>query len=188
MYNGAQWTDTQKFSINLQYDMDGKENYYTIATETANKGEWTYVGSELTIPEGATNCYVYVQTGYVSTPAEQDLMDFYVDDCSGERLPDPAIEADIPALKDVYSNYFKLGCACAGSEFTQGATKDLILKHYNSLTLGNELKPDSVLDLGKTLAYAQETGDYTSPQISLNEADAMLKFAGENKTMPAFLS
>ena len=181
MYNDEKWSDTQKFSINLQYDMDGKENYYTIATETANKGEWTYVGSELTIPEGATNCYVYVQTGYVPTAAEQDLMDFYVDTCSGQLLPDPAIEEDIKALKDAYADYFKLGCACADSEFKQGATKDLILKHYNSLTLGNELKPDSVLDLNKTLAYAQETGDYTSPQISLNEADGMLKFAAENK-------
>ncbi len=180
MYNDEKWSDTQKFSINLQYDMDGKENYYTIATETANKGEWTYVGSELTIPEGATNCYVYVQTGYVPTAAEQDLMDFYVDTCSGQLLPDPAIEEDIKALKDAYADYFKLGCACADSEFKQGATKDLILKHYNSLTLGNELKPDSVLDLSKTLAYAQETGDYTSPQISLNEADGMLKFAAEN--------
>ncbi len=181
MYNDEKWTDTQKFSINLQYDMNGKENYYTIATVTANKGEWTYVGSELTIPEGATNCYVYVQTGYVATAAEQDLMDFYVDTCSGQLLPDPEIEKDLTALKDAYADYFKLGCACADSEFKQGATKDLILKHYNSLTLGNELKPDSVLDLSKTLAYAQETGDYTSPQISLNEADEMLRFAAENK-------
>mgnify|MGYP001037126685 FL=1 len=63
LYDGDQYTDTQKFSINLQYDLNGKENYYTIATETANKGEWKYVGSEFTVPEGATNFYVYVQTG-----------------------------------------------------------------------------------------------------------------------------
>ena len=64
LYDGDQYTDTQKFSINLQYDLNGKENYYTIATETANKGEWKYVGSEFTVPEGATNFYIYVQTGY----------------------------------------------------------------------------------------------------------------------------
>ncbi|MBQ8824921.1 MAG: endo-1,4-beta-xylanase [Ruminococcus sp.] len=181
MYNEEKWADTQNFSINLQYDLNGKENYYTIATVKANKGEWTYVGSELTIPDGATNFSVYVQTGYVPTPAEQDLMNFYVDDCSGERLPDPAIQDDITALKDAYSDYFKLGCACAGSEFTQSATKDLILKHYNSLTLGNELKPDSVLDQAKTIAYMNANGgDQTNPQVSFKNADAMLKFAGEN--------
>ena len=181
LYDGDQYTDTQKFSINLQYDLNGKENYYTIATETANKGEWKYVGSEFTVPEGATNFYIYVQTGYTSAPKEQDLMDFYMDDAVGEHLPDPAIQDDIASLKDAYSDYFKIGCACAGSEFAQGATKDLIKKHYNSLTLGNELKPDSVLDQALSQKYVAETGDDTMPQISLNEADEMLKFAGENK-------
>lgn len=126
LYDGDQYTDTQKFSINLQYDLNGKENYYTIATETANKGEWKYVGSEFTVPEGATNFYVYVQTGYTSAPKEQDLMNFYMDDAVGEHLPDPAIQDDIASLKEAYSDYFKIGCACAGSEFAQGATKDLI--------------------------------------------------------------
>ena len=80
LYDGDQYSDTQKFSINLQYDLNGKENYYTIATETANKGEWKYVGSEFTVPEGATNFYTYVQTGYTSAPKEQDLMNFYMDE------------------------------------------------------------------------------------------------------------
>ena len=35
LYDGDQYSDTQKFSINLQYDLNGKENYYTSATETA---------------------------------------------------------------------------------------------------------------------------------------------------------
>lgn len=180
LYDGAQYSDTQKFSINLQYDLNGQENYYTIATETANKGEWTYVGSEFTVPAGATNFYIYVQTGYTSAPTEQDLMNFYMDDAIGQHLPDPAIQEDITALQDAYADYFKIGCACADSEFNQNATKDLILKHYNSLTLGNELKPDSVLDQALSQAYVQETGDDTMPQISLDEADEMLRFAGEN--------
>ncbi len=181
LYDGASYSDTQKFSINLQYDLNGKENYYTIATETAAKGEWQYVGSEFTVPEGATNFYIYVQTGYTSAPKEQGLMDFYMDDASGEHLPDPTIQEDITSLKDAYADYFKIGCACAGSEFAQGATKALIQKHYNSLTLGNELKPDSVLDQALSQAYVKETGDDTAPQISLNEADEMLKFAAANQ-------
>lgn len=180
LYDGESYSDTQKFSINLQYDYDGKENYYTIATETANKGEWTYVGSEFTVPTGTVNFYVYVQTGYTSAPTEQDLMDFYMDDAIGEHLPNPEIQDDITALKDTYADYFKIGCACSTSEFTQSATKDMILKHYNSLTLGNELKPDSVLDQELSQAYVAEYGDDTMPQISLDEADEMLKFAGEN--------
>ena len=184
MYDGENWTDTQKFSINLQYDLDGKENYYTIYTETANKGEWTYVSTECTIPEGASNFYVYVQTAYKpdSAVTEQDLMGFYLDDVSAVRLPDPAIQEDIASLKDVYADEFKIGCAVAGSEFSQGATKDLILKHYNSVTIGNELKPESVLDQSATLAYMNDNGgDQTNPQISLKQAAGMLQFCEENK-------
>lgn len=183
MYDGADWTDTQGFSINLQYDLDGKENYYTIATETANKGEWKYVGTECTIPEGASNIYVYVQTAYKpdASVTAQDLMGFYVDDVSAERLPDPAIQEDIASLKDVYADYFKLGCAVAGSEFQQGATQDLILKHYNSVTIGNELKPESVLDQAATLAYMNANGgDQTNPQVSLKQAADMLQFCVDN--------
>ena len=109
-------------------------------------------------------------------------MNFYMDDAVGEHLPDPAIQDDIASLKDAYSDYFKIGCACAGSEFAQGATKDLIKKHYNSLTLGNELKPDSVLDQALSQKYVAETGDDTMPQISLNEADEMLKFTAQTLT------
>ncbi|MEE5993898.1 MAG: endo-1,4-beta-xylanase [Oscillospiraceae bacterium] len=182
MYDGDEYTDTQKFSINLQYDKDGKENYYTIYTETAKKGEWTYVGTECTIPEGASNCYVYVQTAYrpASAVTSQDLMGFYLDDVSGTRLPDPAIQDDIASLKDVYKDDFKVGCAVAGSEFTQGATKDLILKHYNSVTIGNELKPEAVLDQTATIAYMNANGDQTNPQISLKQAADMLKFCEDN--------
>ncbi|MDE5883464.1 MAG: endo-1,4-beta-xylanase [Oscillospiraceae bacterium] len=183
LYDGETYTDTQKFSINLQYDLDGKENYYTVYTETANKGEWTYVGTECTIPEGAANIYVYVQTAYKpdASVTSQDLMGFYLDDVSGTRLPDPSIQEDISSLQDVYQDYFKIGCAVAGSEFTQGATKDLILKHYNSVTIGNELKPEAVLDQTATLAYMQEHGgDQTNPQISLKQAADMLKFCEEN--------
>ena len=176
LYDGDQYTDTQKFSINLQYDLNGKENYYTIATETANKGEWKYVGSEFTVPEGATNFYIYVQTGYTSAPKEQDLMNFYMDDAVGEHLPDPAIQDDIASLKDAYSDYFKIGCACAGSEFAQGATKDLIKKHYNSLTLGNELKPESILNKAATLA----SGSNTDPVINLASARTILNYCRDN--------
>ena len=183
LYDGENWTDTQKFSINLQYDLDGKENYYTIATESANKGEWTYVGTECTIPEGAANIYVYVQTAYKpdASVTEQDLMGFYLDDVTGTRLPDPAIQSDITSLKDAYADYFKMGCAVTASELSQGATRDLILKHYDRVTVGNELKPESLLDQSATIAYMNANGgDQTNPQVNLKQAASILSFCEEN--------
>lgn len=183
MYDGEEWTDTQKFSINLQYDMDGKENYYTLYTDTANKGEWKYIGTEYTIPEDATNIYVYVQTGYKpdASVTPQDLMGFYLDDVSAERLPDPAIQTDIASLCDTYSNYFRIGCAATSTELVQSAAKDLILKHYNSLTIGNELKPESLLDQQASVAYMNSNGgDQVHPQITLKNAKPLLEFCKEN--------
>lgn len=173
---------TQKFSMYLQYQKDGKENYYEIASSAASVGEWTYIEGEYTLPENAANFSVYFQTGYKPDASVQtvDLMDFYIDDVAAELLPPPTIEEDIPSLKDAYADYFKLGCASTATELQTKATQELIKKHYNSLTLGNELKPDSTLDLKASRAYLAETGDDTDPQISLANAAALLGFAEEN--------
>ncbi len=178
-----EYPQTQKFSMYLQYQKDGKENYYEIASSTANIGEWTYIEGEYTLPETASNFAVYFQTGYKPDASVQtvDLMDFYIDDVAAERLPDPEIEYYIPELKTAYADYFKLGCAATATELQTKATQDLIKKQYNSLTLGNELKPDSTLNLKNTLAYLAETGDDTNPQISLDNAATLLSFAEENK-------
>lgn len=176
------YPQTQKFSMYLQYQKDGKENYYEIASSTATLGEWTYIEGEYTLPETAANFVVYFQTGYKPDASVQpvDLMDFYIDNVSAELLPPPEIESDIPSLCEAYSDYFKLGCAATATELQTNATKDLILKHYNSLTLGNELKPDSTLNQKASLAYLNETGDDTNPQISLANAKTLLEFAEEN--------
>ena len=177
-----EFPQTQKFSMYLQYQKDGKENYYEIASSTANIGEWTYIEGEYTLPETAANFVVYFQTGYKPDASVQtvDLMDFYIDDVAAELLPPPAIEEDIPSLCEAYSDYFRIGCASTATELQTNATKDLIKKHYNSLTLGNELKPDSTLNQKLSQAYAQSTGDDTNPQISLANAATLLEFAQEN--------
>ncbi len=176
------YPNSQKFSMYLQYQKDGKENYYEIASSTASMGEWTYIEGEYTLPETAANFVVYFQTGYKPDASVKtvDLMDFYIDNVSAEVLPPPTIEDDIPSLKETYSEYFKLGCAATATELQTKATQDLILKHYNSLTLGNELKPDSTLNQKLSQAYVASTGDDTNPQISLANAKTLLEFAEKN--------
>lgn len=177
-----EFPQTQKFSMYLQYQKDGKENYYEIASSTANIGEWTYIEGEYTLPETAANFVVYFQTGYKPDASVQtvDLMDFYIDDVAAELLPPPAIEEDIPSLCEAYSDYFKIGCASTATELQTNATKDLIKKHYNSLTLGNELKPDSTLNQKLALAHVALTGDDTELPVDLANAAPLLEFAQEN--------
>ena len=46
----------------------------------------------------------------------------------------------------------------------------LVEKHFNeSITFGNELKPDYVLDQ----AASQASGDNTNPQVNFAQADAL---------------
>ena len=183
MYNDDKWGDTHKFSINLQYQQNGKEVYYTAGNVVATKGEWTYVEAEYILPKDASNFSVYFQTGWVpdASLTDEDLMDFYIDDITAERLPDPEIQSDIASLKDVYADYFKLGCAASATELAPDVTKDLIKKHYNSFTFGNELKPDATLNYDATVKYMQEhDGDQTNPQISLASAKSQLEFCRDN--------
>lgn len=89
------------------------------------------------------------------------------------------IEENLPSLKEVYKDYFKMGAAVTANELTPQA-KELIKKHFNSLTAGNEMKPESLLDYNKTVSYMNQTGDQTLPQISLKSAQSIIEFAIEN--------
>ncbi len=60
--------------MTLQYtDASGTEQYDEVASAAASSGKWTALGnSSYTIPEGASNMYLYVE-------APESLTDFYID-------------------------------------------------------------------------------------------------------------
>lgn len=179
MFNGDSYSGTQGFSINLQYNQNGTDKYVEIGNASATKGVWTEITGTASIPADALGVNVYIQTAYTSNPSQQDLMDFYIDDVSASEFTQN-IQTNIASLKEVYKNYFKIGCASTDNELSYKATQDLIAKHYNSITFGNELKPDSVLDKSATIAYMNSTGDQTNPQITLASAKNLLEYAQEN--------
>ncbi|WP_054740699.1 endo-1,4-beta-xylanase [Cellulosilyticum ruminicola] len=176
------YSNTQNFSLQLQYNDGVDDQYRTIKSQAVNKGQWTILKGEYTIPTDATNVSVYVETQWTSNPSPQDLMDFYIDAFEAKPASIPEIEQDIPGLKDVFAPYdLILGGAAEAKEIAPKPGKELFLKHYNSITFGNELKPDSTLDRNATLAYMEESGgDETNPQISLRSARTLLEFARDN--------
>ena len=54
-------------------------------------------------------------------------------------------EDDIEGLKDVLKSFFKVGTSTNPYELNRGS--ESIKKHFNSITLENELKPDSIINL-----------------------------------------
>lgn len=180
-YTGSSYSSTQKFSLQLQYNDGVNDQYKTIKSAAVTKGQWTLLQGEYTIPTDATNVYVYVETEYKSSPSAQDFMDFYIDDFTATPAVLPEIEKNIASLQDVFADYFNIGGAATASEIAPLPAKDLVRKHYNNLTFGNELKPDAVLDHAATVAYMEANGgNQVNPQVNLRAAKTLLEFARDN--------
>ena len=93
----------------------------------------------------------------------------------------PAVGAsaadDVIGLKDAFKGYFKIGTALSGGEFRKAEVQELTLKHFNSVTCENEMKPDSTLDQ----AACQSIGNNVNTQVKLStDARSILAFCEEN--------
>lgn len=162
-------------TLSMQYtDEDGKIHYNNILGQTCD-GQWTaYEGVKFSFPADTTDWYLYFE-------ASDANVNIYLDDFTITAAPEVEIE-DIPALVDVYRPYFKIGTAIMASNLSSKPFMGLVEKHFNeSMTFGNELKPDFVLDKAATLAYMEANdGDQTNPQISLTSAKALLNYCRDN--------
>ena len=168
----AAWYNSCKLS--MQYtDADGEDHYVNLSKATS-QGEWVQIPTaKFSYAADWKNVSIYIEA--------DDKAELYVDDFTLSTAPVYPIEQNIPSLKDVYGDYFKIGGAVTASELSNKSCQELILKHYNSLTLGNELKPENMLDKKATLAYLKETDDNTVPQVKLGgDAKSILNFCRDN--------
>lgn len=171
MYDASSASNSQKMNLSLACTpTGGSETYKNLVTETVNKGTWTLFKTSFTYNGDMDAVKLYVEGG---------TMDFYVDEVSITEFTESNIEEDIPSIKDTYSDYFKIGTAVNSNVFNPSSTA-LIDKHFNSLTCGNEMKPDALLDYNSTIQYMNETGDQTQPIISLANAKPVLDYAKKN--------
>ena len=77
----------------------------------------------------------------------QENTDVNTDMSSQEQTIDQASEEqEIPALRDAVQEKMgcRIGCAITGKEPWDSKLWDLVTTHFNAVTLGNELKPDSL--------------------------------------------
>ncbi|MBQ6180591.1 MAG: endo-1,4-beta-xylanase [Ruminococcus sp.] len=182
-----------KFTI--QQGSGDSAEYHEVATETAKSGEWTKIeNTSFTIPSGSSELVLYVE-------APESLTDFYIDDVlaavkgtkssvttgggtvdsTTTTTPDPGTHSSDPVdtsdarLFQVFSKYFRFGTAVSTNEVNQHG--DFILKHFNSITPENELKPDQIFDQ----AASASKGNNVNPQCKLPYgAKTILDFANKN--------
>lgn len=167
-----QWYNT--VNLSMQYTDAAGEQHYNNLKSVQSDGGWVQIPeTKFSFSDDMKDVSIYIEGS--------DKANMWIDDFSLTTAPYYQIEQDIPGLKDVYADYFKIGGAVTAGELAPKSTKDLILKHYNSITVGNELKPENMLDQKATLAYLEESGDNTTPQVSLNgSARMILNFCRDN--------
>lgn len=158
--------------LSFQYTSDGKETYQNLVTLNGN-GWQTVENLKVSFTDEMTGVYVYFEGG---------TDDILIDDFSIVEVPSVDIEKDIVSLKDVFANDFKVGTAITPSNLSSKPFMELVEKHFSgSLTAGNEMKPDAVLNHDACVAYAEETGDDTNPQVSFSAAKPFLNYCQKNK-------
>ncbi len=162
----GQWYST--INMSLEYTDASGERHYSNLSSVSGDGWMTFEDIKLSFASDVTNVYVYFESG--------DTANLYIDDFVLKSAAVHDIQQDIASLKDVYSDYFKIGCASTASELAPNSAQDLIKKHYNSITPGNEMKPDALLDYDATIA----TGSNVDPQVDLTAARSILNFARDN--------
>ena len=172
-YAKTEWYSS--LTLSKQYnDSTGTTHYENILAANNDGSSWSeYSNVKFSFPAGSTDMYLYFEAG-------DSNVKIYVDDFSVSNAPDVAIE-DIASLSDVYAGYFKIGTAIGASSLASKPYMKLVNKHFkDSVTFGNELKPDFVLDKAACLADYEKTGDDTNPQVSLTSAKSLLDYCRDN--------
>ena len=149
---------------------DNSTESAVIAATSAAAGEWTKLSGSYTAPDGTVNLTVSLTTATAN--------DFYFDDFKADGAVKRWTKAEINAaaaeygLKDIFANYFRVGCCLPGEGVDNSTMKGIVLREFNSVTCENELKPDS------TLVQNGSTDD--NIQVSLSSAAGIIDFCIKN--------
>lgn len=151
---GEEYTEksTVKIGLTIQSDGDnGGEPIYdgwgiSGNTVTASKDEWTQIKGSFTAKWNGKLTDLQFKVA-----DETCKNSFYVDELSlTAGAADLSIEEDLTPLKDYFASKnakydFKVGCAMTHAELDNENKMKLVGKHYNSVTAGNEMKPDYII-------------------------------------------
>ncbi len=121
-------------------------------TQTLTPGEWTHYEGTFKIDYSGNVEQIVIrllEQGNNYGQGECVLGDYYVtavEFC--ELQKDPLVLQDVEPLRDAVTEAtqedFIVGCATTLNEIADEGVAEIIKKHYNALTLGNELKPDAL--------------------------------------------
>jgi endo-1,4-beta-xylanase len=163
VYNASVWvmlmpTDGSSHILNmsLQTTLDGNTSYpsmtaYPGVTIPAD-GSWHQISvmrynMANSYDPGAA--YLYLQT----VPASgNDLVSFYVDDFQLTYVPPPTIQPNLASIFQTLAPFFRVGAEVDLTDLS-GPHNQLLTKHFDSITSGNDMKWGSVEATKGTYTY-----------------------------------
>ncbi|AXC13281.1 Endo-1,4-beta-xylanase A precursor [Acidisarcina polymorpha] len=172
MYNGSEYnisasvlmqpTDGSSHVINLslQTTLNGNTTYSSVTgypgVTVPADGKWHQIsvtGYNMSNSFDPGAAYLYFQT----VPASgSDLASFYIDDFQLTYVPPPTIQKNIPSIYKTFADFFPIGAEVDTTDLS-GPHAQLLMKHFDSMTPGNDLKWSSVEATKGTFTY--ENGD-----------------------------
>ncbi|MCR5657348.1 MAG: endo-1,4-beta-xylanase, partial [Butyrivibrio sp.] len=110
-----------------------------------------------------------------------EKIEFVVDTTPASERPQKGVEYDIVDLRDaveaLMGEDFIIGTAISYKEFADSMEMELVTKHFNGCTLGNELKPDSMLKSNKDIEKVELNGEEVDfPKLDFSTPEKYLDF------------
>lgn len=194
--------DSQKTVQFQPYYVNGndKEVYDTTglisgtSAQVLEAGKWTKFEGTYKIPSGAKKVVIRIlEQGDWQEPGSCIMGKYYVANVSMKKItkPKPEIEENIPDWKasvtESLGNGSIAGTAIMSSEIKDDTLMELVEKHFNAVTFGNELKPDALFNyqIGQSVGYTKITFqgkelkvpvvNDKNENLDFSRADAMLE-------------
>ncbi|HHX59225.1 MAG TPA: hypothetical protein GX707_00565 [Epulopiscium sp.] len=157
--------------------LDGEQDWKQIAEQDkvpANK--WVTLQGTNIVDIGCTSEVFYPE-------GVDPTLEFYIDNFKieqiGSALPiqensGEGVDWNVPNLNEAYKDFFTVGVALPADSLDDGDRSKWSLKHFNTFTAENNMKPESFLDQ----AASQAAGVLT---LNFKNADQYYNYAKDNK-------
>ena len=166
-------------------------------TKTLTAGEWTKFSGTFNVPKTADQIVIRIieqGTDYGQGKCVKGA--YCVTGVSMKKItkPKPEIEKDIPDWKtsvtESLGNDSIAGTAIMSSEISDDTLMELVEKHFNAVTLGNELKPDALFNyqIGQSVDCKTITFKGTGLKVPVvNDKDENLDFSRADEMLEKIL-
>ena len=172
---------------------EGYENYPADTDYKLSADEWSKFEITFVAPASFYSYMIYFETN------GGGKFDMLIDDFTLTRTSAPA-EPDLTlaSIKDTYAPYIgTIGTAVGYSDLLNENTMKFIKHHFNSITLGNEMKADAMISNEKVLKQSEanyilpanygdfeenkdDQGNVIVPELTMGIVDKVLKICKEN--------